>query len=97
MPALRRFCASEDDRRKLGPRLDYVFSSLLNLDEEGSLPLLETIGFPAMQASQRIVEGQRQDKEVRYQDRVANWDGFAAAASADPEFASLFEWSMAAP
>jgi len=61
------------------------------------LPLFETIGFPGVQASQRIVEGQRQDKEVRYQDRVANWDEFAAAASADPEFASLFEWSMAAP
>jgi tetratricopeptide (TPR) repeat protein/tRNA A-37 threonylcarbamoyl transferase component Bud32 len=41
--ALRRFCESEEDRRKLGPRVRHIFDSLLRLDPVGSFPLLETI------------------------------------------------------
>ncbi len=41
--ALRQLCESEGDRRKLGPRVRYLFDSLLSLDPEGSFPLLETI------------------------------------------------------
>ncbi len=41
--ALRRLCESEDDRRKLGPRVRPIFDSLLSLDPAGSFPLLETI------------------------------------------------------
>jgi eukaryotic-like serine/threonine-protein kinase len=41
--ALRHFCESEDDRRKLGPRVRFLFNSLLSLDPDGSFSLLETI------------------------------------------------------
>ncbi len=41
--ALRQSCESEDDRRNLGPRVRFLFYSLLSLDPEGSFPLLETI------------------------------------------------------
>ena len=36
--ALRRSCESEDDRRKLGPRIRFLFDSLLILDPLGSFP-----------------------------------------------------------
>jgi tetratricopeptide (TPR) repeat protein/tRNA A-37 threonylcarbamoyl transferase component Bud32 len=41
--ALRGFCESSEDRRKLGPRLRTVFNSLIRVDPESSFPLLETI------------------------------------------------------
>jgi eukaryotic-like serine/threonine-protein kinase len=41
--ALRRFCESEADRRKLGPRIRLLFNALLAFDTEKSFPLLETI------------------------------------------------------
>jgi serine/threonine protein kinase/tetratricopeptide (TPR) repeat protein len=40
---LRQLCEREDDRRKLGPRIRFLFDSLLSLDPEESFPLLETI------------------------------------------------------
>jgi hypothetical protein len=57
------------------------------------LPLLEPLGFSGIEVSPRIIEGRRQDKETRYQDRVSNWEAFSAEALADPEAAALFQWA----
>jgi len=43
-----------------------------------------------------IIEGARQDKEPRYQDRVANWDAFEAEVRADPDSAPLLDWAQRA-
>lgn len=60
------------------------------------VPLLTPLGFPQLKIPQRIFEGQRQDKEPRYQDRAANWDAFEAAARADVNAADLLEWALRA-
>jgi hypothetical protein len=61
------------------------------------LPLLEPLGLSRLEMPPRVIEGRRQDKEVRYQDRAANWDGFLAEAKADPECASYLEWAEGVP
>lgn len=57
------------------------------------LPLLEPLGLCGIEVPPRVIEGQRQDKEVRYQDRAANWEEFLAAVKADPECAAYLEWA----
>ncbi len=57
------------------------------------LSLLEPLGFSGIEMPSRIIEGRRQDKEVRYQDRAANWEEFLAEVKADPECAAYLEWA----
>ena len=61
------------------------------------LSLLEPLGLCGLEMPPRIIEGQRQDREVRYQDRAANWDEFLAEAKADPECAPYLEWAERVP
>jgi hypothetical protein len=60
------------------------------------VPLLTPLGFPDVKIPPRVFEGERQDKEPRYQDRAANWDAFEAAARADANAADLLEWALRA-
>ena len=57
------------------------------------LPLLEPLGLRGVEVAPRIFEGKRQDKEIRYQDRAANWEEFLAEVKADPEGAAYLEWA----
>jgi len=61
------------------------------------LPLLKPLGLDGIEVPAQIKEGNRQDKETRYQDRVANWDDFASAAKRDPDASGFFEWAVQVP
>lgn len=80
------------------PYADISFEKHLNgLSGEEALsrilPLLQPLGLSGLEMPQHVIEGKRQDKEVRYQDRVANWDEFLAEAKADPACAPYMEWA----
>jgi hypothetical protein len=61
------------------------------------LALLAPLGLTGIAVPPTIKGGQRQDKERRYRDRIANWYGFKAAVQADPEGAELLEWARKVP
>ena len=61
------------------------------------LALLKSTGLSGIPLPGQIRERQMQDKEPRYQDRVANWDEFFAAAQPDPRCRSLLEWAQQVP
>lgn len=61
------------------------------------LPLLEPAGISGIPIPAEIIEGERQDKEARYQDRVDNWDEFIAEAESDPAHARLLKWALRDP
>jgi hypothetical protein len=61
------------------------------------LPLLKPLGFDGIDVPKRIHEGSRQDKETRYQDRVANWDDFVSAVKRDPQVSGYFDWALQVP
>lgn len=61
------------------------------------LELLKPLGFTGIGVPARIKGHQRQDRERRYQERVANWDEFVEAMKADPGKAQLLRWAERMP
>jgi hypothetical protein len=55
--------------------------------------LLRPLGFDELSVPDAVIEGQRQDRERRYQDRVANWAEFEAEVRSRPELAKLLDWA----
>lgn len=64
---------------------------------ERILPMLEPLGISGIPMPREVIEGERQDKEARYQDRVDNWDEFVAEAESDPNIARLLKWALRDP
>jgi LPS sulfotransferase NodH len=60
------------------------------------LPLLAPLGFADIAVPVRVWESERQDREPRFQDRVANWDAFETAAKGDPSCDPFLEWALGA-
>lgn len=60
------------------------------------LGALESLGL-AVPWPAKIEASERQDKEARYQDRVANWAEFEAILHANPERAAVLQWAQATP
>jgi len=48
---------------------------------------------PPLTPGKRIWSATVQDREERYQDRIANWDAFEADLSADRRHAKLLAWA----
>jgi len=63
----------------------------------GVLRKLEAMGLPHLDVPQKLLGGQRQDRERDYRSRVANWQAFEKAVRGDPDGASLLDWAEAAP
>ncbi len=59
------------------------------------LPMLRSLGFDRLSMPDEVIEGERQDQEPRYRDRVANWDAFEEELRADVEHSELLDWAMA--
>ncbi|HWA90900.1 MAG TPA: sulfotransferase [Rhizomicrobium sp.] len=57
------------------------------------LPMLKDAGFDMLTMPNEVIEGERQDQEARYQDRVANWDAFVEAMGAAGRD-GLLDWAM---
>ncbi|MBV9993374.1 MAG: hypothetical protein JOZ72_19030 [Alphaproteobacteria bacterium] len=58
------------------------------------IALLRPLGVDRLSEPSEVTEGQRQDRERRYQDRVANWAAFEAEVRADPRLAKLLDWAQ---
>jgi hypothetical protein len=61
---------------------------------KSTLAALETIGGPRLEPGDRIWSATVQDREERYQDRIADWAAFEAALSADRRHAKLLNWAQ---
>lgn len=59
-----------------------------------TLAALEAIGVPKLEPGHRIWSATVQDREQRYQDRIANWAAFEAALNADRRQAKLLKWAQ---
>ncbi len=57
------------------------------------LDLLRPLGFDHIGMPGEIIEGERQDREPDYRNRVANWDAFAAELRASPQSAKMLKWA----
>ncbi|HTT99747.1 MAG TPA: hypothetical protein VMF58_16985 [Rhizomicrobium sp.] len=57
---------------------------------------LEKAGLPKIPVPQKIIVGERQDRETDYRARVANWGEFESSMRADPDRARLLDWAEAA-
>jgi hypothetical protein len=62
-----------------------------------SSEILATAGIDAGSPSRPKQAQARQDRESRYQDRVANWAEFEAAIRSEPNGATLLDWAETAP
>lgn len=58
------------------------------------IALLRPLGFDTLSEPAEVIEGQRQDRERRYQDRVANWAAFETEVRADPALSKLLDWAQ---
>lgn len=67
------------------------------LSGEGSLARvleqLRPLGIESVSMPEKIIVGERQDKERNYKDRVANWDAFEAELRGVPAHAELLDWA----
>jgi len=61
-----------------------------------TLAALEGIGFPHFETGRKLFFATQQDREERFQDRVANWDAFEAALRANKWHAKLLDWALQA-
>lgn len=59
------------------------------------VPMLRSLGFSQLGMPFDVIEGERQDQEPRYQDRVANWQAFEDELKAVPAHAKLLSWAAA--
>jgi LPS sulfotransferase NodH len=57
------------------------------------MPMLEHQGFTQLTMPTNVIEGERQDQEARYQDRVANWDEFVQAMR-DEGHERVLDWAL---
>ncbi len=57
------------------------------------LGLLRPLGFADVGVPGEIIEGERQDREPEYRNRVANWDAFAAELRASAQSAKMLKWA----
>lgn len=60
---------------------------------QNTLAALEEIGFPHFDAARKLYFATQQDREERYQDRVANWPAFERTLRAKPRFSKLLDWA----
>lgn len=58
------------------------------------LALLEPLGIADIAVPEEVKEGERQDREPVYQERVSNWEAFVDEVNADPVAAKLFKWAQ---
>jgi hypothetical protein len=61
------------------------------------LDLLRPLGLPNITVPQHVEGRERQDRECRYQNRVANWDAFEGELRGKPRHARLLDWALQAP
>lgn len=57
------------------------------------LPMLKSLGFATLTMPHEVIEGERQDQEPRYQDRVANWAAFEDALR-EGGHERLLDWAV---
>ena len=61
------------------------------------LAKLTRLGLPALAMPSKIAAPKRQDRELDYRERVANWAEFEAEMMADPNRAAILAWAEIAP
>jgi LPS sulfotransferase NodH len=82
--------------------VEMTYERHLNLAENAmalskALDSLATVGLAHPTTASEILTLDRQDREPRYQDRVANWSIFAANLRADRTLEQLLRWAETVP
>jgi LPS sulfotransferase NodH len=84
------------------PAIEMSYERHLNLADDrmvlaNALDALPRLGLERPTVRSEVGRLNRQDREPRYQDRVANWSLFEAQLRADPTLERLLDWAEAIP